>query len=228
MLGEAHVYLTSHYSYYQYNLSEIISEYYKLISHKEKLIDNINKNITYVNSLKTYTNILEFNCVRLQDKMKIINTKRTKRGIINGLGTIIKTITGNLDSNEGRKYKQLFNKIDSNMQKLQKQKVENIRINKEMITKFNYQINNLKHNEEVLEIQINERKEIVKTIFNWRSVSEIKDTLNQLILLIINLIEIIAEIETSLTFCSLNKIQSSIIDMDTLRKIVNDTSELNF
>jgi len=36
------------------------------------------------------------------------------------------------------------------MQKLQTQSVETIRINKEMILKFNKQIDNLRHNEEVL------------------------------------------------------------------------------
>jgi len=172
VLGEAHVYLISHFSYYQYNLSEIVSEYYKIISHKEILINHINRNITYVNNLKTCVNILEFNCARLQDKIKIINVKRTRRGIMSGLGTIIKTITGKLDSNDGRKYKQLFEKIDSNMQKLQRLNVENIRLNKEMILKFNNQINNLKHNEEILETQIIETKGIVETIYNWRSVLE--------------------------------------------------------
>jgi len=38
--------------------------------------------------------------MRLTDKIKVINEHRGKRGIINGLGTIIKTITGNLDSND--------------------------------------------------------------------------------------------------------------------------------
>ena len=114
------------------------------------------------------------------------------------------------------------------MYKLQTQNLETIRINKEMISKFNNQLSNLKHNEETLNTQIIEIKDIVKNVYNWRSVAEVKDTLNQLILLTINLIEIIAELETSLTFCSLNKIHSSIIDTMTLRKIVDNSTKLNF
>ena len=113
------------------------------------------------------------------------------------------------------------------LQKLQTQSVETIRLNKEMILKFNKQIDYLKHNEEVLSIQI-AKKNMMKDIYNWRSIIETKDALNQLILLTINLIEIISELETSLTFCSINKIHSSIIDFTTLRKIVKDNSELNF
>jgi len=48
------------------------------------------------------------------------------------------------------------------MQKLQTQNVETIRLNKEMILKFNNPFNNLKHNEEVLNTQINELKDVVK------------------------------------------------------------------
>jgi len=186
--------------------------------HKVKLIEYINGKLTHANTLKTHVNILEFNCIRLTDKIKVIKNHRSKRGIINGLGTIIKIITGNLDSNDNEEYRELFTKIDNNMQKLQTQSLKTIRINKEMILKFNKQIDNLRHNEEVLNIQIAEIKNMMKNIYNWRSIIEIKDALNQLILLTINLIEIIYELETSLTFCSINKIHSSIIDFTTLKK----------
>ena len=107
VLGKAHVYLNSHFNYYQYNLtSSIILEHIKIISHKTKLIKYNNGNIL----CEGVKNILEFNCVRLQDKIKIINAHRIKRGIINGLGTFIKTITGTLDSNDDQKYRNLFEK----------------------------------------------------------------------------------------------------------------------
>jgi len=118
--------------------------------YKVKLIEYINGNVTFANTLKTLVNILEFNCIRLTDKIKVIKNHRSKRGIINGLLTIIKSITENLDSNDNEEYRELFAKIDNNMQKLQTQSVETIRINKEMILKFNKQIDNLRHNEEVL------------------------------------------------------------------------------
>ena len=103
-----------------------------------------------------------------------------------------KTITGNLNNDDDLEYRKLFNKIDQNIQKLQTQNVETMRLNKEMILKFNKQIDNLKHNEETLNIQIIEIKDIIKSVYNWRRVTEIKDALNQLILLTIILIEIIS------------------------------------
>ena len=56
----------------------------------------------------------------------------------------------------------------------------------------------------------------------------IKDVLNQLILLAINLEEIISEIETSISFCRMNKIHSSIMNMEMLREIAGQNTKLDF
>lgn len=86
----------------------------------------------------------------------------------------------------------------------------------------------MKHNEEIISSQIKDVKEIVTSNFNWRNTIEGKEALNQLILLLINLNEMITEIETRLMFCSLNKIHPSIIDMKTFRKIVNQSTNLDY
>src|SRR5436190_6612142 len=147
-LGNVHIYLTSHYSYYKYNLSSIRVEYEKIINHKNIIYASINKaNYTYIRELETYINILDFNFNRLTDKINnIFIKKRTKRGILNGLGSIIKAISGNLDAEDGQRYDKLFEKINRNQHTLQTHNLENIRLNKEMITKFNNQIENIKHN----------------------------------------------------------------------------------
>lgn len=104
VLGKVHVCVNSHFKYYQYNLTDIISERTKIMLHKVNINNYVNENINYVKELKTYINIPEFNCARLNDKIKIIDTHRNKRGIINGLGTIIKTVAGNLDSYDNQRY----------------------------------------------------------------------------------------------------------------------------
>jgi len=52
---------------------------------------HLSKTLTF--ELKTYINILKFNCEQLSDKIKILTSHRAKRGVINGLGTIVKTLT---------------------------------------------------------------------------------------------------------------------------------------
>ena len=227
-LGKTHFYLNSHFNFYQYNLSSINREYNKIINHKDEILNHISKHKNFAAELETYKNILKFNCEQLTDKIKIITSHRSKRGIINGLGTIVKTLTGNLDANDGRRYDELFEKINKNMYTLQTQNLDMVKLNKEMISKFNNQLNNIKHNEEILSTQIIEIKTEMESNYNWRMTITVKDALNQLILLAINLKEIISEIETSISFCGMNKIHSSIIDMETLRKIVGQSTKLDF
>ena len=224
-LGKAHFYLNSHFNFYRYNLSTIKNEYNKIFKHKN---ENISKHKNLTNELKTYVNILQFNCEQLTNKIKIIASHKNKRGIIDDLGTIVKTITGNLDANDGRRYDELFDKINKNINILQTQNLDIIKLNKEMISRFNKQLDNVKHNEEVLSTQIVEIKIEMKNNYNWRVVMTIKDVLNQIILLAINLKEIIFEIETSISFCGINKIHSSIIDIEMLRKIVGQNTKLDF
>lgn len=192
-----------------------------------KLNNKTSENFNYKGELETYINILNFNTLRLKGKINDLfkNNKREKRGLINGLGTIIKTISGNLDSNDAEKYDKLFKKIQQNQQTLQNQNLENIRINKKMISDFNKQIENIKHNELILKSRIMQIDTVIKEVMNWENISVLKDIINQLILLSINLIEILNEIETSLTFCNLNKIHSSIISKEELNKIIRQTNE---
>ena len=227
-LSRTYIYVNSYFNFYQYNLSTINLEYDKIIKHKNEILTHINKYEYYANGLKTYENILKFNCEQLKNKIKIITSHRNKRGIINGLGSIVKAITGNLDATDGQKYDELFEKINQNMHILQTQNLDTVKLNKEMIIKFNKQLNNIKHNEETLSKHITEIKTEMNNNYNWRMTITIKDALNQLILLAINLKEIISEIETSLSFCGMNKIHSSIIDMETLRKIAGQKNRLDF
>src|SRR5436189_3300482 len=96
------------------------------------------------------------------------------------------------------------------------------------MAKFNTQLENIKHNEIMLKSRSIQIQGILNETISWENTFIIKDTINQIILLTVNLIEIIAEIETSLTFCNLNEIHSSIISLEDLQKITNKISKLNF
>ena len=142
-LGKTHFYLNSYFNFYQYNLSNINQEYNKILAHKNEILNHINKYKNFATELKTYENILKFNCEQLTNKIKIITSHRSKRGSIDRLGTIVKTITGNLDANDWRRYDELFDKINKNMHILQTQNLDIVKLNKEIISKFNKQLSNV-------------------------------------------------------------------------------------
>ena len=111
---------------------------------------------------------------------------------------------------------------------LQTQNLDTIKLNKEMISKFSKQLGNIKHNEEILRKQIFEIRTEMNSNYNWRMTITIKDALNQLILLAINLKEIISELETSISFCGMNKIHSSVMNVEMLREIAGQNTKLDF
>jgi len=114
------------------------------------------------------------------------------------------------------------------MNLLQSQNFETISLNKKMISKFNTQLENIKHNERILKDQIIEIKRAIESNNNWRMITESKDALTQLILLTLNLKEMMSEIETSISFCGLGKIHSTIINMEILRGIIEQSIDLDF
>lgn len=95
-----------------------------------------------------------------------------------------------------------------------------IRVNKDLIEQLNKQIENIRFNEEVLKSRLLQMETYVKIQMKWEHALATKDIFNQLIDLSINLIEILNEIETSLSFCNLNLIHSSIIHPNDLQDIL--------
>lgn len=75
----------------------------------------------YKRELETHKNILKFNFNRLENKINFIFNQRIKRGLINGLGSISKQISGHLDASDGERYEQLFKQIKENEKALQTQ-----------------------------------------------------------------------------------------------------------
>lgn len=147
---------------------------------------------------------------------------------MNGLGSLIKNISGNLDAEDGKRYNELFEKINENQNVLEKQNLETIRLNKKMTTNFNQQIETVRYNEIILKNKIIQLDGVAKKIADWQCILHIKDILNELIFLTINLIEIVSEIEISLSLCSLNKIHNSIITLNDLKNLTCQVTNVDF
>ena len=102
-LGQVNIYKDSYYSYYNYEISNLEIEYYKISNYRNEIILKLNSTesikFRYKKETQTYVNILNFNIGRLENKINnLFSNNRNKRAVFNGLGTIIKSNTRNLDS----------------------------------------------------------------------------------------------------------------------------------
>lgn len=138
------------------------------------------QNVDLINSLNTKL-LLEENAPRLnyfykevQPHINLINKQlksierkfeeikydiqgnRYKRGLINGIGTIWKSLTGNLDSSDGEYYSDCINKLSNDEHQIENLLKNQISVTTSTIKNFNYTIRKLQIDEETF------NKDIVK------------------------------------------------------------------
>lgn len=109
-----------------------------LDKYKETLI-TLNSTLHGINDpeLESTKNTTIAKLESLKSKLNILYPKyRTKRGLINGAGTIIKSITGNLDADDLTQLNQIIEKINLNEHDLKSDMNKQVIINRKMIDRF--------------------------------------------------------------------------------------------
>lgn len=156
---------------------------------------------------------------------------RVKRGLINPLGSIIKIITGNLDSNDGYRYDQIIEHIQSKQENIFKK----VTLVSEVIDGLYNATNSVNNN--VLQLDKN-LKEVEDKLSNTVKLEYIHYSSNVIINVysaILHDFQIIClklnEIETTIAFSKLNTLHQSIIDSQnllTMLKNIEKTDRLVF
>lgn len=157
------------------------------------------------------------------------NNERHKRGLIDGLGSIIKTITGNLDQNDAYRYDNAISKLSKNDQKIKSLINEQITLVKSTIRNFDNQINNVSANQKILNSRISRlEKLIVETKRNETNHYKYfltYITLNQVLTEIQIIYNILEKLETAITFSKLNTFHNSIINPNLLLKEIKSINK---
>ena len=150
--------IVSFWSFIQiYNITPIINEYISLQESFQRLLITLENstykeeffnsyNLVFVLENKIKSQILQINPVAFKN--------RTKRGLVNGFGTIIKTLTGNLDQENAVKYDKAISLILKNEKNLKSIIKEQITITQNSNRLFQTISENITHNQLILESRI--------------------------------------------------------------------------
>lgn len=178
-MGQAKIQEYTHTFIHYYDLNPIIIEINRLHIQSINLLININTNPNYTAETSNYVKILNLTKDKVEVKLKEIipHPQRTKRGLINGLGSIFKSITGNLDASDGERYDKLIRQLQVNQNDLAGNIVQQNTISLEIINKFNETVQQIKHNEKLLQSKIEQIAIIAEQVGNWK-----KSTLNLLMI----------------------------------------------
>lgn len=186
---------------------------------------------SFRSEVRTHISLLTQISQSLELKVEEIfaDTKRYKRGILNGIGTFWKAITGNLDASDGEYYTNCINKLTNDEHQLENLIKNQISVTTSVIKSFNSTIQKLKIDEETFNKDI---KEIEKSIYDISDdlayinsklrVLELCESLMESYMFLENNLD---NILNSITFARLKILHSSIITPKDLVASLQEISQ---
>ena len=151
---------------------------------------------------------------------------RQKRGLINGLGSIFKSITGNLDAEDGNRYDKLIEKLHRNQEHMSENIKNQNSLSMDLIEKFNETIQNINHNGKTLTARIFKLQNLIKIQTDKENIDAAINTANGLINLYKIIYDVLQDIQNSMTFTKLKLLHPSVINVNDLFKILKNLENL--
>lgn len=225
-LGHAKLQRTQHTFVHFYDLQPLKLQYENLNKQYLNLIHTINTDNTVTTDYENNNKIVEYIQSNINEKFNHFTThSRTRRGIFNGLGTVVKSITGNLDAEDDKRYTEILKHLQENQSKLNNQIKHQYSVSHQMIEYFNKTVDTIRENENILKLKIEQLMHIVIAGDKNNNKLLIKDIYNQLNTLYTMTFNTLQDIENSLTFCKLHTLHPSIIKSHDLYKELNKISK---
>lgn len=203
---------STHIFIHHFQLSNLTNEYYLVSKQFSKLVNISNSDTSFYKESSNYIKAINYTKNLINEKINNFNlVKRTKRGLINGLGSIIKQISGNLDYNDGEHFESLISEIQNTQNDLRKQLNKQYSINSEISLNFNRTVSDLQQNDFLLNTRIERLDALFKERKDMQNILLFKDAFNQVLHLLNTILTVLQDIENSLTFCKLEIVHPSII-----------------
>lgn len=162
----------------------------------------------------------------------VLVPRRHKRGLINGVGSLIKFITGNLDANDAEKYDSILKHLNNKHEELEEQIKNHYSISYALMDKFNENLQKINHNDQILMEEIKNLKEISSMETHVR---QLETALSHQSALLQHILDVLQDIENSITFCKMGRMHPSIMsptvlleELNSLSKFYTNNSLLNF
>lgn len=100
---------------------------------------------------KTYRNQIEYSLSNIGKKIKFLTPQvRKRRGLIDGLGTVVKSITGNLDHEDAAKFEEEILNIKNRVKNVQDSQRKSLVLAHNTIDEFSKQLTKLNNNQKHL------------------------------------------------------------------------------
>lgn len=216
-LGNAKLRATYHTFLHYFDLKPIETELYSIINHHETIKSVEIKDEPYFTALKSMKNLVSFQLNLATEKLNSLHfhsNNRFKRGIFNALGTVFKSITGNLDSEDGKRFDEAIKILESNQGNIATTLNRQISLTTKIIEDYNKTINLIKQNENHLMDKVREITEVSNNFLICKSALDEISAVANIIL------QILTDLENAVTFSRLKIVHNSILKLKDLEFII--------
>lgn len=216
--------------------TRLTTHYHTFLQYVE--LGNIKENINTVqtqlidirNKLDNYTYALyEIQLTHLTHKLdsallqlKTLEPNRFKRGLINGLGSVIKSITGNLDYADAERYNNAISILQKNQDELVTEHNNYMSLSKawmkehtDVISKI---VENQQHINESIHILLDENVHSQYTLLKFAKLAQLLAIVNDNV---DSLVSELSRLENNIAFCSAMRTHHSLISIDVLGKMID-------
>lgn len=167
--------------------------------------------------------------VLISEKLDIFESTRNKRGLIDGLGSVIKSISGNLDYTDAIKYENAIKILRTNEQKLESELNNHVSLNKNFIFQSSKIIDSIVTNQNkmkkaldlILESDINRDTDLLKYAHLAQHLLILGDNIE-------DLFEELQSLENTLTFIRASSTPYSIFSLDDVKDMLSKLRILYF
>lgn len=222
-LGQARIRTSLHDFVHYYDLKPLSQEIETISQQYDSITKTINNRHPYFPNLQNFDLSLKYQLKSAKRKLDTIYpTHRTKRGLINGLGSIIKAISGNLDQEDAERYNKAIENLQNNQENIIQNLNAHISITRDLIENFNTTVSLLSHNQNEISEEINRvSSELSKFKFDFNHYLRARNILDQLNLALQTTLQLLTDIENSITFAKIGILHNSIISFENLNSIVD-------
>lgn len=226
-LGTAKIITTDHTLIHYYKIDGLIREFDKLKLKNVQLFRKLSEDEKILRELDEYSRVIDYTVDLIQEKIDSIKhvDNRKKRGLIDGLGSVVKAITGNLDATDAEKYDKFIEQIRNNNLNFQDQLDAQFSINSELIEEFNETINTIQFNNREIQNKVMEINSIIKANSIKIEIGTARELVNHLQIIFNLVLNVVQDIENSLSFCKMGSLHPSILTTkqlyEELKKIEN-------
>lgn len=226
-LGNARIRQFSHEFIHYFDILPILEQ----IKNIKVLHNNFIKILELETHEKYNSTLLNFN-QHILYLFDVVNTKfksiypfdlrRTKRGLINALGSVVKFISGNLDHDDAIRYENAIKELYENQDKIVKSYNKQMTLNTDLMNWFNETFLSVQHNDEEISNKINTlSNDLVETKYKFKQYMKLRDVLDQIANNLNSLIHFLTDIENAISFAKLNTVHHSILKLSEIQVMID-------